>query len=194
MIGLWCNRLTRLILVQKIGESYSSSPTKCNVRMEYHKREKILFDKGYYVDKQGNLYNPKGEQVMGSIRAKGRKGTCVKINDNKVKHIFFHRMVAYAKYGDRMYDENMVVRHLDGNPLNNSWDNIAIGTQRDNMMDVDEGMRVLRSALASRKYPSSLVQEIRDLRSQGWSYSKLMAKFGISSKGTLSYLVNKRMF
>ena len=36
--------------------------------MEYHKREKILFDKGYYVDEQGNLYNPKGVQIVGTIK------------------------------------------------------------------------------------------------------------------------------
>ena len=120
--------------------------------------------------------------------------TAVKINDNKVHHIAFHRMVAYAKYGDRMYDDNMLVRHLDGNPLNNSWDNIAIGTPHDNMMDIDKDLRVLRAAIGAQKYPYSMVQEIRDLRTQGWSHSKLMNKFGISSKGTLSYLVNKRMF
>lgn len=162
--------------------------------MEYHKREKILFDKGYYVDKQGNLYNPKGVQIVGTIKSSGRRVTGVKINDNKVHHIAFHRMVAYAKYGDRMYDDNMLVRHLDGNPLNNSWDNISIGTPHDNMMDIDKDLRVLRAAIGFQKYPYSMVQEIRDLRNQGWSYSKLMNKFGISSKGTLSYLVNKRMF
>lgn len=162
--------------------------------MQYHKREKILFDRGYYVDKQGNLYNPKGVQILGSIQSSGRRGTGVKINDNKVRNITFHRMVAYAKYGDRLYDENVLVRHLDGNPLNNSWDNIAIGTPHDNMMDVDKDMRILRSALAFQKYPFSVVEEIRELRNKGWSYSQLMAKFGISSKGTLSYLVNKRMF
>jgi hypothetical protein len=55
--------------------------------MEYHKREKILFDKGYYVDKQGNLYNPKGVQIVGTIKSSGRRGTGVKINDNKVHTI-----------------------------------------------------------------------------------------------------------
>ena len=161
--------------------------------MEYHKREKILFDKGYYVDKQGNLYNPKGVQIVGTIKSSGRRGTGVKINDNKVHHIAFHRMVAYAKYGDRMYDDNMLVRHLDGNPLNNSWDNIAIGTPHDNMMDIDKDIRIRRSSMANKKYQNDLVNEIRECHKNGMSYKNIMKKFNISSKGTLSFIIYKRM-
>jgi hypothetical protein len=37
------------------------------------------------------------------------------------------------KYGDLLYEEGTVVRHLNGDPGSNAWDNIAIGTMSDNM-------------------------------------------------------------
>lgn len=162
--------------------------------MKYHKREKCLFEKGYYVDKEGNLYNPMGKNIVGSVSREGRRYTGVRDVDGKVQRIAFHRMVAYAKYGDKLYEQNMLVRHLDGNPLNNSWDNIAIGTPHDNMMDIDANIRVYKASLANQKYSKALVDMMRSLRNNGWSYAELMSKFNITSKGTMSYIINKRMY
>jgi hypothetical protein len=162
--------------------------------MIYHRREKGLFEKGYYVDKAGNLYNPSGGIIIGTLSREGRRYTGIRDFDGKVRSVAFHRMVAYAKYGDDLYDDNMLVRHLDGNPSNNSWDNIAIGTPHDNMMDICEDVRMRNAGMANQKYPLALVEYIRSLHNKGWSFSKLMAKFNITSKGTMSYLVNKRIY
>ena len=46
--------------------------------------------------------------------------------------LFVHRAVASAFIGSV---EGLVVRHLDGDPTNNDSDNLAIGTQSENMFD-----------------------------------------------------------
>lgn len=86
----------------------------------------------------------------------------------------------------------MMVRHLDGNYLNNSESNIDLGTNSDNMMDIPKGVRVSRSSNASKKYSDELAQAIKLDKENGMSYKELMIKYDISSKGTLSYIINHR--
>ena len=152
-----------------------------------------MFSRGYSVDTIGNLYNPKGIKVTGCVHNNNRRYTCYRI-EGKRKNVPFHRLVAYAKYGDSIYDDKIVVRHLDSNPLNNSWNNIAIGTQHDNMMDIDENERKKHASVANKKYSDDLVREIREKHRNGMPYTEIMNKYHISSKGTLSFIINKRMF
>jgi hypothetical protein len=42
------------------------------------------------------------------------------------KHIAIHGMQAFFKYGTPLlYEEGTVVRHLNGDPGSNTWDNIT---------------------------------------------------------------------
>lgn len=86
----------------------------------------------------------------------------------------------------------MVVRHLNGNILDNSITNIEIGTNSDNMMDIPEKIRQKRSSNANKKYPDDIVSLIKSDREKGMSYKELMNKYNILSKGTLSYIINNR--
>lgn len=47
---------------------------------------------------------------------------------------FVHQLVARAFLGPQPKDQD--VRHLDGNPLNNSVDNLAYGSRTENILDV----------------------------------------------------------
>lgn len=47
-----------------------------------------------------------------------------------------HRLVAYQKYGTRLFEDDTEPRHLDGDKLNFRLENIAIGTHSQNMMDI----------------------------------------------------------
>lgn len=161
---------------------------------QYHKREKELIEKGYYIDKKGNLYNPKGQKISGYINVNGRRATGIRKNNKTSARVYFHRLVAYVKFGDDLYKEGMVVRHLDGNCLNNSWDNIAIGTYHDNKMDIPKERRQKMASNANMKYSNELVKLIREDHAKGLSYKNLMLKYNISSKGTLSFIINKRMY
>ena len=44
-----------------------------------------------------------------------------------------------------MFSENIVVRHLDDNPLNLSWGNLELGTPKDNSQDIEKSSRSLRA-------------------------------------------------
>ena len=93
----------------------------------FKKYEKILNEKGYYIDKEGSAYNPSGKVLKGKIK-NGYKCISIRIGKRKTD-VRFSRLQAYQKYGDEIYKEGIVVRHLDNVKENNSFTNITIRTQ-----------------------------------------------------------------
>lgn len=67
-----------------------------------------------------------------------------------------HRFCAYQKFGYDLFSDGVVVRHLDDNPLNLSWENIELGSQKDNSLDQCEIERKNRAIYARsfQKRPS----------------------------------------
>ncbi len=51
------------------------------------------------------------------------------------RYIYEHRFVALKAYGPRALLPGIVVRHIDGNKLNNDPSNLILGTQSDNARD-----------------------------------------------------------
>lgn len=101
--------------------------------------------KGYKVNEAGEILNPEGKKLKGGITNTGYLHIKVAVG-----HILIHQLVAYQKYGDEyLYDERLVVRHLDGSPLNNSIENISIGTQKENMLDVPKEIRINKAKKAN---------------------------------------------
>ena len=113
---------------------------------------------------------------------------------SRSKVIGVHRLQAYQKFGEKIFEAGLVVRHINGNSLDNSYDNIGIGTHSDNMLDIPKDKRIAKSIHASsknRKFTDAQVQAIKDdSKIHGLSYNEIMVKWDIHSKGTLSYLVN----
>lgn len=142
----------------------------------------------------GECFNPKGQKICGSVSTSGY--LCSAIRINKKHAVFrFHRFMGYLKFGDKIYTKGMQVRHLDGNPLNNSWDNIDIGTQSENMHDIPKERRIecaLKATQRVKRYSDEDVLEMKRLRDNGAKYSEIMERFNISSKGTLSFILNDR--
>jgi len=155
------------------------------MRIEY-----LVYNRGYRVDENGVLTNPKGKEIG---RAERWKGMSYHLSSVKImgrsKKFKTHRLQAYQKFGDKMYEEGICVRHLNGNSLDNSADNIEIGTHSDNMMDRSPECRMKAALHATsfvRKYDK---QDVRDFHAEHRSYKKTMEKFDISSKGTLNYIL-----
>lgn len=153
-------------------------------------------EKGYYVDKKGLIYNKKGKSLIISTSIRGYASFNIRIKGKNPTRSFLHRLQAYQKFGDKIFEEGIVVRHLDGNPLNNSWDNIAIGTQSDNVMDINSECRKKTATIASRTMQDSIrsyedrCKIYEDLKNR-IPYSEIMIKHKVSSKGTLSFMKNK---
>lgn len=145
--------------------------------------------KGYYVE-NGKCYNKKGEE-RGHINNSGYPILNIKINGT-YKRVSIHRILAYQKFGDEMFKEGIVVRHLNGDRKDLSFDNIAIGTQSENEMDIPKELRIkyaIHAASFKKKYNND---EVIDYHNSSKSYNKTMEKFGISSRGTLHYILNGR--
>lgn len=158
--------------------------------MEYNKYEIIAKERGYTITPEGVVFNPKGKQI-GTYGKNKYMYFSFRLNGKIVK-VYFHRYQAYLKFGNSLYEDGIMVRHLDGDLLNNSVSNIELGTNSDNMLDISKEKRIQKSANANKKYSDDLVLEIKADRERGMSYKDLMEKYHISSKGTISNIINKR--
>lgn len=157
-------------------------------------REQIAYDKGYRVTKDGQLLNLKGK-VIGNINAKGYQRTTFKLN--KVNTLHTHRLQAYQKFGDKLYEDGIVVRHLNGNKLDNSWENIAIGTNKDNALDIPKEKRKRDTSKANKaqiKYPKEFVLKLRQEYKEVKSYRKLGGKYGISLTSVRNLINQRKVF
>lgn len=144
------------------------------------------YDMGYRVSPEGEIINRKGDILKGSVQ-NGYARMSIRI-DKISNPVFVHRLQAYLKFGNEIFKESIEVRHLNGNSLDNSFKNIAIGTHSDNMQDIPKEKRMLKSSLANLKHDH---KDIICDRNNGMKYSEIMLKYGISSKGTVSYIINK---
>jgi hypothetical protein len=118
------------------------------------------------------------------------------VADYEPKVVFVHRLVAYQKYGDRIFDPAMRARHLNGNGLDNRYANIAIGTLSDNWYDIPRVARVARAKRAAsklRKLTQGQAAQLRKEHKAGKTYSELCEKYGLA-KSTVSYIMNSKTY
>ena len=148
--------------------------------------------KGYTVNKEGNVIGVKGYKLRSSKDSNGYLRLGIRDFNGKIQQLYVHRFVAYIKYGDSLFNTNIQVRHLNGDPCDNSWDNIAIGTPKENAMDKLPETR-LRSAMIATSYVRKYDRlRVKEYYSKCKSYKKTMEHFGIGSKGTLHFILNKK--
>lgn len=162
--------------------------------MNKTKVEKIAWEKGYYVNGLGEAYSKHGVKLSLCL-SKGYYTFTVKVGC-KNRRVNVHRLQAYQKFKDKIYDPNLVVRHLNGNPLDNTFNNIGIGTQSDNAFDRPKEDRIKHGRLAAYtniKYSKDLIDEIKVFYNNCKSYKKTMEKYNITSKGTLWHILNARI-
>lgn len=161
--------------------------------------EEIAKSMGYYVDKSGQAYSPRGNKV-------GTRGKSnylyfgIRINKSKVIKVYIHRLQAFQKFGEKIYERGLEIRHLNNNCRDNSLHNIGIGTRIENLYDFSEKERYIRAKKASdavkkqKRIADDVALEIISKYLNGVSYKALIKEYNISSKGTLSFIINKRKF
>jgi len=151
--------------------------------------------KGYYVDSFGNVISPSGKKRAVDYDSWGYPRFTIEYVD-KFRNIPVHRLVAYQKYGDKLFEKGMHTRHLNNNKLDYSFDNIAIGTCHENVMDNTKDERVKKARTAAkklRKFTDSEVEEIRKLNKNGIGIRKLSKDYNVA-KSTLSYIINRKTY
>lgn len=153
--------------------------------------------KGYTIDERGCVF--KNGKCLKLYSAKtGYYSFGIRMFNKQTFNISVHRFQAYFKYGDEIFEKGKVVRHLNNDSKDNSFSNIGIGTQQDNCLDNPKKDRVKYAINAVRVYQESIRSKeerykiYNDLYS-GMSYNKVMAKYNISSKGTVSFMKNKSL-
>ncbi|MDD3875433.1 MAG: hypothetical protein PHT69_02345 [Bacteroidales bacterium] len=172
--------------------------------MELSKTNKLMVyasSKGYVVDEKGDVYYKNRKRALFKDHH-GYLTFSVKMYDNEKKkdyisRVFVHKLQAFQKYGMKMFEEKIQVRHLDSIKDNNCFENIAIGTPSQNQMDRCEKERREMAISASYKRRILSDEEVKNMiedRESGMKYKELMKKYSISSKGTLSYIINKSIY
>jgi len=151
------------------------------------------YERGYRVSECGEyLYTIKNKLTQKFFR-QGYPMFSYRLN-GKVVNAPWHRLQAYHKFGDKLFEKGIVVRHLNDNQRDCSFNNIEIGTQSDNELDKPKEVRAQASLKAAesrkRKYNTT---EIKDFYNECKNYKKTMEKFDITSKGTLHRILKKKV-
>ena len=110
------------------------------------RNEILAYQLGYRMTKDGKLLGRNGKPVKG-WKKNGKKNDYNMFQfrdpDNPKKHLKFKwsRLQAFQKFGYKIYEQGIVVRHLNSDRGDDSWDNIDIGTQSQNLMDMPKEQR-----------------------------------------------------
>ena len=160
---------------------------------QYNMNELEAYKKGYRCF-DGCVISPYGRKLKLSLTTTGYLKFSIRTGSrsdgtSKKKTVLVHRLVAYQKYGDQIYRQ-CVVRHLDGDCINNDPGNIVLGSQLQNILDINPADRRHKSMVAAKAQRRFTDSEIRVIREEHHSYKETMEKWGITSKGTLHHILN----
>ena len=143
----------------------------------------MFFDRGRTI-KNGVPFSKKGTRLSFSVGTNGYYRVGVQIDGNALS-VPIHRLVAYSKYGDKIFEKGIQVRHLDNNRMNNRPENISIGTRMDNIQDTPTHVR---KKWFKKKYNDNFVYF--EFIKTG-SYKHVTKKMGISRNG-IKYIMHKK--
>lgn len=128
---------------------------------------------GWEINEDGRVTNPKGKIRKGTLTC-GYLKVGIKIPELGISSyaLKLHKFQAYRKYGEEIFNPGIVVRHQNGDTVDNSWGNIIIGTQSDNMMDRDEQDRI-RHSKERRRYSQEVKSRLIQERESGKSFARI---------------------
>lgn len=153
---------------------------------------KTAYAKGYRVTDAGILLGVNGLPKSTRPCKRGYQNATIKVGKDS-RRLYVHRLMAYQKYGEAMFEIGIHVRHLNGVCTDNRIENIAIGTASENTMDKPESVRQQVASQASRVFSDEQVKKILKDRAEGATYKDLKDRYG-AAKSTLSYLFNRSMY
>lgn len=114
---------------------------------------------------------------------------CIRLPIGERYPVDVHRLQAFQKYGLEMFEEGMNVRHLNNNKLDNSWDNIAIGTMSDNSMDMSPRARSMRPMACLSE--SDVLDIARRVENGAYKHYQLLAEeYGLKSEQSIYNIMN----
>lgn len=147
------------------------------------------YEKGYRVI-DNLVYSSNNKLVKLRTKKQGNYKVFSVSFEGKSKPVLVHKLVAYQKYGTAVFEKGIHVHHLNNNPEDNSFNNIAIGTAQDNNLDKPVLDRIYYARQAHRKFTDEFLNQLKNDYQNGLTYRDLRNKYNISS-GSLSYHLSK---
>lgn len=140
--------------------------------------------KSYFANDRGEIISFRRKEpriLKGYVNQDGYLTVTVTADDGIKRKTLVHRLVISAYKGSSP-SENGVVRHLNGNQLDNAPKNLEWGTAFDNYMDaVHHGTRANGSGIGGHITPPDTVRAIREDKAEGVSYKELGRRHGVSA-------------
>jgi len=155
-------------------------------------KEKYLYDKGYRISKDGVCTNPQGKILIGSLDKHGYPKIGVRA-EGKCFAVHMHRLQAYIKFGDMLYTEGLIVRHVDSHRLNYKYDNILLGTYSENMYDKHPSLRKKQGKITPGYELKHGISEIITYYKNSKSFIKTMKHFNIQEKEILYNILKPKL-
>lgn len=158
--------------------------------------------RGYRVLKCGKVQSFTGTilKLRDRFKGKGRRAAdspylefCAPDLDGRSRSVMVHRLQAYQKFGRRMFEPGLVVRHKNDITRDNAWDNILLGTYSENSMDKSPEARkaqARKAALASRKLTMEQARELRAARAAGTKVTELCKQYDLQSSAVYAIINN----
>lgn len=177
--------ISRVFMAPKHDKELSMNLSKINFGI------KEAYEVGYKCTKDGGIISNKGRTLKLNVTNNTSKAyytfTYKFKNGRYGKRaratIPVHRFIGYVKYGEQLFTPGLVIRHLDSNSKNNTFENLQLGTYSSNSMDIPPEIRIsrtLKGAAKTRKLTDLQVIEIEEKLLQGKSHSQLAAEYGCS--------------
>ena len=143
--------------------------------------------KGYTV-KDGKPYSNVTNSVRSTMFDKGRP--YFTIRDGRMsRKIFVHKLVGLQKFGNKIFEEGVFIYHKNGEVLDNTDDNICMGSMHEAQMSKKLEVRLASARAATPKKHDH--KSIIEMHKKGMSYANIMQATGIKSKGTISFIIKK---
>lgn len=103
-----------------------------------HSKEDLLtaISRGYFATANGQIVSPTGRQRKLHASSDGYPKFTITRATGKRGSVKAHRVQAFQKFGHRIFDESLEVRHLNGIKTDFSHSNIGLGTASENRMDM----------------------------------------------------------
>ncbi len=172
-------------------------------------RKALLFaiSKGYRCDCLGQVISPEERIVNGYIGNHGYLTIGIRlILDNgktEKRPVAVHRLQAYQKYGDKIFEKGVLVRHRNNIKTDNKYDNILIGSYSDNYHDnsqevknnmISGGIKGSHFAkITNLKYDDDFIKNVGDFIYNGKNLVKdTVKKYNISSSSLTRILKKYR--
>lgn len=146
---------------------------------------------GYYVNTLGDVFSDhirRTSKRSSTLRNKlkptphkrGHLIVTLRNAEGNIRQRYVHALVMLTYVGE--YPPNTEVRHLDGNPANNSVTNLCYGTRQENALDsIQHG--TARACPGERHANAKLVNaDIPYIRTCGLPTKTLSDTFGVSSR------------